>query len=71
MRTRRARPLQSGCRSGEEHGAACGRKFRKCTVKPEGGKVCEQSRRLLDAKYNLTHNALSSAAAKRSAATNG
>ena len=28
-------------------------KVSQCTVRLEGGKVCEQSRRLLDEKYNL------------------
>ncbi len=28
-------------------------KVSQCTVRFEGGKVCEQSRRLLDEKYNL------------------
>ncbi len=28
-------------------------KVSQCTVRLEGGKVCEQSRRLLDKKYNL------------------
>lgn len=28
-------------------------KVSQCTVRLDGGKVCEQSRRLLDEKYNL------------------
>ena len=28
-------------------------KVSQCTVRLDGGKVCEQSRRLLDAKYNI------------------
>ena len=46
-------PRRNGCRSCVAPGAGCRRKVAQCTVRLEGGKVCEASRRVLDKKFNM------------------